>query len=303
MFLNYGLPALRSRFGSSRAAQTARMDPGTRVMSVDLPKQGRVELLAVSYPDPAPNQWWRPDGTAISRELWQVENPGEASFSNAMTVSTNRQLIVRLQDLPTGASGPDFELAESMAYVAGGAVLKDNTALPGATAMLVAMPPEFKKVNLRVGLGLQPWRTILRKDARQQSTTAEVRPGDPRWDANFNNVCDTTEGAQVTVVMSAENRQWSRRVIAVDTNGTEHSTFAGSGTPRESSSTWTYTFRKLPLAEVREFRIEVRPVHWVEFRNVELNPAEPLPVARPVVFGPVRDATLSDLIDLDTGTI
>jgi hypothetical protein len=146
-------------------------------------------------------------------------------------------------------------------------------------------------------------RTIVTREVHRQSSSSESRPDDPRWDANFNNVSDTTEGAQVTVVMRPENRSWNRRLVAADTNGTEHSYSMGTGTPSEGSTTWTYTFRKLPLEQVREFRIQVQPVHWVEFRNIRLNPTRSLPASERVKFAPAPEITSSDFIDFDTGKV
>jgi hypothetical protein len=116
----------------------------------------------------------------------------------------------------------------------------------------------------------------------------------------FNNYAETKDGAQITVVMSAEQREWKRRVVAVDKAGVEHANPSGHGSPTKDSSTWTYTFRDVPLEKVVEFRIQVQPVHWVEFGNLRLNPRQPLPAPRPVIFGPVRELTFKGCIDFDT---
>jgi hypothetical protein len=103
--------------------------------------------------------------------------------------------------------------------------------------------------------------------------------------------------------MAAENRDWNRRIVALDMENKEHSYALGKGTPGKESSTWTYTFDKLPLADVLELRIQVQPLHWVEFRNIRLNPNRPLPPAEPVTFGPVQEISLTDYIDFDTGKV
>ena len=302
MVVNYGLPAIKRQFRSSQAAQTGRINPGDRTMYVNLPGRGKVELLALAYPEAAPNNWWRPDGTPVPDELWDIENPGVNSYSNALVVSTNRQMILRHSDLPD-VNGPFFEFDAGVGSVSGGYVMQGDRHLERANGLLLAMPPKLKTVNVRVGLGLQPWRTVATRQAQNESSSSQSRPDDPPWGVIFNAVSDTAEGAQVTVVMSAENRLWQRRIVAVDTNGTERSYTSGQGTPVGESCTWTYTFRNFTLSHLREFQLQVQPVHWVEFRKVRLNPSRNLPTPRPIQFGPAREMTFSDFLDFDTGKV
>lgn len=303
LVLNYAISSLKRQF-KPVAAQVAKLDAATGKMSVNLPGRGQVELLAVSYPDPAPNQWWRPDGTPITNELWQIENLGVYSYSNAIVISTNRQLILRLWDLPEGASGPLFEFEpQGIGSISGGYVLKGATHQEDGNGVLLGMPPQTKTLTMRAGFGLQPWRKVVSRKVKTQSSSSVWQPVDPFWDVNFNNVTDTAEGAQATVVMGPENRVWNRRMVAVDTNGTVHPSSNGQWTPREGSGTWTYTFRGLPLAQLREFRIEVQPVYWVEFRNIRLNPKLPLANPDPLRFGAPREISTSDFIDFDTGKV
>jgi hypothetical protein len=303
MFINYGLPAIKGRLRSSQAAQVGRLNRGDRTMYVSLPGRGKVELLALAYPDAAPNNWWRPDGTPIPNELWDIENPGVYSYSNAMVVSTNRQLIARLSDLPEDVNGPFFEFDGGVGNVSGGYVMQGDTELERATGLLLAMPPQLKTVNVRVGVGLQPWRAVATRRAQNESSSSQSRPEDPPWSVVFNAVSDTAEGAQVTVVMSADSRDWQRRLVAVDTNGTERSCTSGHGTSVGGSCTWTYTFRNLKVSQLREFQLQVQPVYWVEFRNVRLNPCRNLPPPRPIRFGPAHEITFSDFLDFDTGKV
>jgi hypothetical protein len=303
LVLNYAIPSIKRQF-KPLAAQVAKLDAATGKLSVNLPGRGQVELLAVSYADPAPNHWWRPNGTPITNELWQIENPGIYSYSNALLVSTNRQLILQLSDLPNGAIGPSFEFEpQGIGSISGGYVLKGATHAEGANGLLLGMPPQTKTLTMRVGFGLQPWRKVVSRGAQSQSSSSEWRPGDPSWDVNFNSVNDLADGAQVTVVMGPENRSWNRRVVAVDTNGTVHTSSIGQGTPRQGSATWTYAFRGVRLGQLEEFRVEVQPVHWVEFRNIRLNPKLPLPYPDRLRFGAPREISTSDFIDFDAGQV
>jgi hypothetical protein len=207
-------------------------------------------------------------------------------------------------DLPDDARGPSYEFdPQGIGSISGGYVLNGATHQQDANGLLLGMPPQTKILTMRVGLGLQPWRKVVTRQAKSQSSASEWRPGDPSCDVIFNNVTDTADGAQVTLVMGPEDRGWNRRLVAVDTNGAFHLSTGGQGTPRQGSTTWTYTFRGLPLGQLQEFRIEIQPVHWVEFRGIRLNPKSTLPAPDPLRFATLREITTSDFIDFDTGKV
>jgi hypothetical protein len=63
----------------------------------------------------------------------------------------------------------------------------------------------------------------------------------------------------------------------------------------------------LPRAQVREFQVQVRPVHWVEFRDVPIEPKDRSSLAKsarnfkPTGFSEIREMEVMELFDLDTG--
>jgi hypothetical protein len=68
------------------------------------------------------------------------------------------------------------------------------------------------------------------------------------------------------------------RAVAVDTKGREHA----SHTRLTSGERHTFTFQNLSPYHVREYRLEVRPYRWAEFKNVQLSPASIVPVRAPL---------------------
>jgi predicted Ser/Thr protein kinase len=297
--LNHGLPALKDRFFRNGIEQTAELDPSTGVLAVELPGGGKAEVLAIGFRDPAPNQWWRPDGRLITNELWQIENLGEASSST----TTNRDLIFRLVNLPPGADFPSFEIRPGGGFCSGGEVVEGTNSINGACGLRLGVSPALNRIDLRMGFPLQAWRTISIHDPKTHSLRSESRPGDPRWDVVFNKASETSEGAQLTMVMGPENREWVRRIVAIDTNQVEHGYLEAAGTPTPDSMTWTYTFKGLSLSNVQDFRVQVRPLHWVEFPRLRLYPKRALPAPNRVLFGLERQVTFSDFIDFDSGKV
>jgi hypothetical protein len=94
------------------------------------------------------------------------------------------------------------------------------------------------------------------------------RPGDPKWTVDFHRANERDGETQLTVVRG-HVEGWQTRIVAVDTNGVEHTASTATGTAGKQIVPWTYTF-PLPLAEIKEFRAQIRPLYWVEFRGVAL---------------------------------
>jgi hypothetical protein len=55
----------------------------------------------------------------------------------------------------------------------------------------------------------------------------------------------------------------------LDTEGREHTSLLSTSTPEHLSA----TFVKLPRERIREFRFQIRPYRWAEFKNVQLQPS------------------------------
>ncbi len=293
-------PQIREWTGNGvKVAQVAKRDPQSGALVVKLPERGTVELLALSDPGSAPNGWWRPSGSPATDATYEVEGLGQSVSSSPVQ---QKDLIVRFADLPTGASSLDVEFDPFSGYSGGGEVLEDGKLLSGAQPYRVAFPSDARTATLRIGMGLEPWRTIATQKADGQQGTQTRLRNDPNWTVEINREPAEAGGAvQVTYVFGPNDRVWTHRLVAVDNNDVEHSAYRGTSTLIERMTFFTATFRELPLAAVKEFRLQVRPIHWVEFRKIALHPNQPMPQAKPATFSAVHECTFSELIDFDTG--
>jgi hypothetical protein len=296
LVVSYGFPLLRGQpLPGSLASQKAKAGE-TGVLAVNLPNGGKAELLAVSHQHAAPNQWWRPDGTLVTNARVEVMNEPAYAAQEKML----RHLIFRIDDLPRDASGPFFEVEPEGSYASGGTVLINDKELAGGVALRIGVTPGTKVARVRLGLGLTPWRTIGRYGVDPRSTSYERQEGDPAWHFSFQALTATVGGAQLTVVMPPEDRGWKTRLVATDTNGVEYPTTVSEGTPQEKVQIWTYRFDGLPLYQIREFRFQVQPVHWVQFDEVRLHALEPLPESKRVTFAATTELRFDSFIDFDT---
>src|SRR5262249_3752966 len=111
--------------------------------------------------------------------------------------------------------------------------------------------------------------TTATSDPLNRHSTSSRQAGDPNWTVNFHHASERDGQTQLTIVREFDEAPWKWRIVAVDTNGVEHTESGCTGTSARKTATWTYTFR-VPLAQVKEFRAQIRPLYWVEFRNVAL---------------------------------
>ena len=297
-------PAPTSASGAaSPPAQTAVTDVKSGALIAHLPGRGTAEVLAVSDSGAAPNEWWLPDGTAIPDSLYEVLQIGVCSSPGW----TNKDLIVRLHDLPDDSDGPKLKFLPSGGFSAGGELMREGRVLDGGWPVRAAFQPRALKTTMRLGFSLTAWQTMSTHDRSGQNSTSHGLPGVPDLHALVHQIGENAGHAQVTMLLGKENEDWNVRVVAVDTNGVEHTAHGGTGTPMEATTVWTYDFNSLPLPSTREFRVQVRPVHWVEFKDIALVPRDRSRVGKstrtfkPTAFGQVKEAHITELFDFDRG--
>jgi hypothetical protein len=261
-----------------------------------LPDGGTVELLAVGEAGAGPNGWWSGDGTIIPNSGYEVRAPSR----HHMEKQVSKDVLFRMRDLPTGASMAGFSADPASGNSSGGRVFYNGKPLDGAVQVRFAWNENLKEANLRVGLALKPWRTIATASATGTSQTHQRDPKDPYWKVQFHHApVDTEAGARVTMVFAPESRMWVHRLVAVDTNGAIHDAGSAQGSPIEGVFLWTYTVHNLSLAAIKEFQVQVRPVHWVEFHGVALKPAGATGDGR-LAFTRAREQTFDEVIDFDS---
>jgi hypothetical protein len=276
-------------------AAVAQRDPASGSLVAPLPGGAAVELVALADADATPQAWWRPDGSPVTNATLEAK-----TFDLPFVPKTQRRhVIVQLRDMPQGAGGPTIECFPAARMTTGGRVLRDGQPLPLSWPVLAAFPASARKAAMQVGVGLDSWRTIATQQAQGQHAFQKRQPEDPLWEVDFSREPAESRGeAQISYIFGEIPRTWTHRIVAVDTNGLEHSPSRASASPVEKRMLYTVAFRELPLSAVQEFRLQVRPVHWVKFRDIALRPRGPLPEPRLAPSGPVEgEVTSSEAAD------
>ncbi len=288
--------------------QRAKPAPSGDHWVAELPGRGAVSLLAVGGNAPALNAWWSPDGQPITNATYEVRDGGSV-LGDGQRVMT---AVVRVADLPEGAGWAGVRSVDGRPSASGGVVVQANRRLHQASVLRLAIPPQARVASFRVGLGLEPWRTVGTEDPVQRRSTRQPKPGDPSWMVQIHDFGERGTNLHVTLVMSYgghgmgrawEDPNWQHRVVAVDTNGVEHAYAMSENSLVDRSMLSFYTFRGLTLAQFQELRLQLRPVHWIEFAQVAAEPRVPLPSPLYPQFSEAIELELTGGLDLDSGRV
>jgi len=294
------------------AAQVAQVVPASSTLAVTLTNGTTIELLALAHATAEPNQWWRPDGTPLPNAAFDIQGPAEMLGNDR----PRTKFAFKVSGIPWAMETATCETVPGGGISAGGTVWQDGQKVTGGWPLVAAWSYLTNQATLRFGLRFDNWRPVAafdQGDSRRVQTWAQS--GEPRWIANINHVSDNGTDTLVTAVLNNDLKDWRMRVVAIDLDGKEHPFNRGNATPMENATTWTCTFPNLTQDRIKQFQVQVQPVHWIEFRDVPLSPngVLPVPVAstKPggdgptqpsrLVFGPVREISFDELLDLDTG--
>lgn len=269
-------PRVKALLGLStrRVSQLASINPENGALIARLPRGGTVELLALSDGKTSSNTWWRPNGSPFTSHRFDISDLAGIPLRDV----SPRYLVFRGVGLPQDAGFPQHELEPVADSSSGGAVYRDGRPMMEAWPMAVGWPESASTGLIRLGYGLDPWRTAVIHRVAQGSVVEHRRPGDPAWSASLNHVAEDGRDLLITMVLRPETPDWQTRVTVVDTQGNTHTYSRANGNPGNDGATWTYAFTGMTKEELLEVRFQVRPVDWIEFRHV---PLTPLPTTRP----------------------
>ena len=262
----------------SRKSPSSRPDraPGAQIVSVvtanQIPSigkwaQGSVELVAIARHPSTKSSWWRMDG-GESRQGPFVNPGGTIELESDLRAY---EFYFRMWDLPPDASSPilvieNFRRARSGTIPA--LAEKPDQQLEGYQVITASIPAHLNKTNALVGLGYGSWHT-LSTSRPQNSNEQTIKHGGESWVVTHGRAVETKDG-ESNVVLNYEDRpNWESRVVAINTEGVE----VANGRSFKLGKQAEWHFPKLPLAAVREFQFQVRPIRWVEFRDIALKPS------------------------------
>ncbi len=289
-----------------RSAQVGQWNPATGTSIVRHPDGGAAELLGVSDPDSATNGWWQADGTQ-TRFTLGVREVTEPPATNALL----RNFVLQFEGLGRDTvERIEFESAlASSGHSGADEVIRDGkSVVTDARRYLVSFPVGLTKTKIRIAWGTGDWQTALSMAGPIWRESPQGGVFNAQGRLKFVGVPALAGGElQVSYLCGRRDPLWSHRLVAIDQQGREHDSHGGSGTGTgtgvgsDQDMVFVMQFRGLDLADVKEFRLQSRPIQWVEFPAVALNPKVPLPRREQLRLAEPVERTFDELIDFDTG--
>jgi hypothetical protein len=220
-----------------------------------LPQGMTVEVVGVSTHPSGPATWWGPDGAPLAQA--PCDPAAEAVDSTGREV---REIVARIKGVPENAA-LNWHPTECRSRGTP-APQKDGMSVPELQRVVAEFPPGLATCVVHFDLAVGPWVT---------EQVAERSIGIERDDRAFffGRPRETRQGTAIAVAHNIPDRDV--RVVAVGIDGREHGPRSTSNGGAKHLKMLDVEF-DLPPGEIREYRLQSRPVGRYEIGNVVLQP-------------------------------
>jgi hypothetical protein len=221
-----------------------------------LPKGMTIEVIGVSTHPSGTATWWAPDGTPLAKApcdpaAESVQVPGRMV----------REIVARITGLPEKAS---LTWHPTECVSRGTAAQKEGADVPDLERSIAEFAAGMATCTVHFDIALGDWTTNWTEAAGAgnaiQKEDLSLFFGRPR---------EIPQGTAITIAHNIKNR--AVRVVAIDREGKEH--FATSNASGGAGVFMGVDVEfPLPPAQIREYRVQSRPVGRYEIKNVALQP-------------------------------
>jgi hypothetical protein len=230
-----------------------------------------VELVGIRDYPVVDQPWWAPDGLPI--------NVGQLRPQKCqLTIPTGleaRAFLIRFQGLPADASWPVWKLDHSYSFEGCSVVDANGKSVSEFKMLCASLRESIQAVNFQIGIGMGEWETVAQQKNGEFSPSTFNLDG-KQYSVEFHPpsagyMADSTQFMYVHAI----KYERQLRVVAIDKDGIEHAPQFGLtqdyNDERQGGKRFTHVeYPRLPLSSIKEFKIQVRPYYWVEFKNVSL---------------------------------
>ncbi len=275
----------------------ATRDTVSGALTATLPERGNVELLALGEPEAAAHGWWTSSGTPIADATFEVRDICPVDGED------NRQLdvVFRVPGHPDGSPVAAFRCEQALREGAGGEARRNGVRMEDGWPLRLAWPTNLQTATLRAAFGTGEWKTLSRHEPFSASTIWNRDAANPDLGIGMHGAADSPDGLQVTFVLGKIDENWRVRMVAVDSNGTEHPSTVTTESSTGVARLKTYLFPGVERSATREIRVQAQRLSWVQFPEVHLFPNQPVPAPVRSRFGPARELNLRGFLNLDNG--
>jgi hypothetical protein len=255
--------------GQASGPEIAGTDESER-FAVTLADGTRLEVVGIRCCSSGARDWWRPDGRRLERAPY-INTPGvfrrgvnatpyEIAYRVTRGSETRGRVRMKiLENLESFPILPQDEFRNNLWDIEGVAVgFKEGT----------------ESTTIAFGVAGEAWQTML-----AAGTEGSAREYDSKY-VGISNPRQEQGKVMVDFTVSWDwRRDYRTRFVAVDLDGEVRNLKKyryTTGTQPGSLNRTRYTFgtTDLSLSQIKEFRFEVSPYQWVEFKNISLVPGE-----------------------------
>jgi len=232
-----------------------------------------VELLGVTRVPVQDQPWWKPDRSPLEPMFeWAGFDP---SLDPDWEQFDYYAVVMRLTDMPSNKIGwMDWRFSDANGYP----ISADFYPSPERVSnkYMVAKAARFSKdletTTLRIGIVSGEWQTLFAGShyGIYEKGGDSVYVSTPEIGGGPGLVGPSEEGIHIGVTYNITDRDF--RVVAVDKEGKVYvSSRSGSGGGKNLRRT-TASFPDLTREQLQEYRFQVRPYEWMEFKDIPLRP-------------------------------
>lgn len=230
-------------------------------LRVVLPAGVVAEVIGVGHNPSRGQPWWAPDGTPMSAPYEKID-----ATTPAGAEEVSREVALRWIHEPQDVT---VRLTPNSSSWYGGcrAFDADGKELLGVKVIAGTFSKEQKACNLTFKIAAGPWQTL-----REDSGRGYVTYGEKDHGYAFSRAIEINGATQITISHDILDRDV--RIVAVDHQGREIATEYRGGGGVKGFSQQTVIFYKLPLKEIKTFRVQARNWQKVEVIGIALNPGD-----------------------------
>ncbi len=280
-------------------AETATLDPERGTMLKELPGGGALELLALLPGGPETRSGWLPDGSPTTA----YRSPG---FTSSFPAQVMAQAIFRVKDLPGGNNRQIFTGSHPAARVAyarfDSPIIREGEP-EKLTRATFEWEQDLTRATLRAGISLEPPRVAATYRVATRTTELHHPQGLPAGPVGIQDVSESPEGVRFSVMLAKQHPLWRSEVVAVDWEGSLHSSSSAKALPSNDFLMWTHVFRGLGLREIESFQVRMHPIHWVSFPRVPVKAPASTVRHRPPTLEEAAPERFEGWLDFDTGRL
>jgi beta-lactamase regulating signal transducer with metallopeptidase domain len=237
-----------------------------RPFRVTLPDGAEFEVVGVCEHPANGRAWWRADGSPLPI----APNEPFNSRVNDGPQSIHREFVV--DALHDAGATVQAHIEGGGSAAASSSEKKEGGKLRDRQRFAMAFPKNAHTAKVGIDYSGAPWTTIAQRD---RSDGSPVGIGFAEGGVVFGEAVETQGTVRIPISYDLKAPDIGDvRLIAVDGRGHEHAPEHANFVSARNANLMSVEFREIPLAEIKEFRLQTRRTQRIEFRNISLNPGQ-----------------------------